>query len=407
MAKNNFSYYENARSYLRDKDKNVKSYVDYMFSRTNEMFIYNGLPDTIPARNLEYLLQRYGRAFITDKPDGTLYAFNGSYGGELDVYNEPTRVNIVSPALKYSGDLDIKNDGVLMRNDSANAGLFPTVAKYGAMLCDTEISLNLVSILMRITVLLSACDDKTKESAEMFIKKIIDGEYSVIGETAFFDGVKMQNAQASNGALITQFIELNQYIKAQAFNEIGLNANFNMKRERLNLGEIELNNNALIPLTQNMLNCRREAIEKINEKYDLDISVDLSGVWRAEKEQVESAIMATDTETVLDAENAPAEIDLDLENKGVENEKTVSNMGRENLNSTVENDNKSGSVDSSTDNRSSEKRESEKTNETEETDKNENDEINDDNDAGNDETDAGNDETDAENDEKKKDADKK
>ena len=39
-------------------------------------------------------------------------------------------------------------------------------------------------------MLISASDDKTKQSADLFLQKILDGEFSIIGENAFFKGVK-------------------------------------------------------------------------------------------------------------------------------------------------------------------------------------------------------------------------
>ena len=302
-----YTSYENARKYLKDKDLNVNSYIDYMLARTAEMFIYKNLPETIPADKLEYLLQNNGECFIT-KVDGKLYALKGSAGGEPNAYDESTRFVVANAALKLSKDFIIDTDGVLMVNDSRKIGLIPILSKYGAMLCDSEISLNMVSVLMRVCYLISANDDKTKASADLFINKIINGDYSVISDSAFFEGVKIQNAHSANSQLIQQFIELNQYIKASAFNEIGLNANFNMKRERLTESEVELNTSALIPFTENMLNCRRAAIEKINKMFNTEIEVDLSGVWKAEKEQLEQQTAEVNTTSITDAENAPAEI---------------------------------------------------------------------------------------------------
>lgn len=56
-----------------------------------------------------------------------------------------------------------------------------------------------------------------------------------------FKGVNMQTAPTTNSVYITQLIELIQYYKASMYNELGLNANYNMKRERLNLGEVSMN----------------------------------------------------------------------------------------------------------------------------------------------------------------------
>ena len=115
-------------------------------------------------------------------------------------------------------------------------------------------------------MLISASDDKTKQSADLFLQKILDGEFSIIGENAFFKGVNMQTAPTMNSVYITQLIEMIQYYKASLYNELGLNANYNMKRERLNLGEVSMNVDALLPYVDNMLNERQKAVTKIKRK---------------------------------------------------------------------------------------------------------------------------------------------
>lgn len=88
--------------------------------------------------------------------------------------------------------------------------------------------------------------------------------------------------QGSAG-LINQFIELEQYIKASCLNEIGLNANYNMKRESLNSAESALNDDFLIPLIDNMLACRKDFVNKVNNMYGTDITVELNSAWLTNK----------------------------------------------------------------------------------------------------------------------------
>ena len=62
-------YYYN----FKDKVKCVRSYVDYMLSRSQMMFNYENLPESIPQLYLERYLQRNGHCCIT-KVKGELYA---------------------------------------------------------------------------------------------------------------------------------------------------------------------------------------------------------------------------------------------------------------------------------------------------------------------------------------------
>ena len=295
-----YTCYETAKSYLKDKDQNVNNFIDTMFCKTNEMFTWKNLPETIPQAELEYLLQSNGTMFFT-KVGNDFYALLGTLGGEINAYYEPTKYTVANVALNLSKMYDIEKDGVLIRNDLRCNGLIPILSKYASMLTDCEISLNTMSILMRVMFLISASDDKTKKSAEEFMSKIINGNYSIIADSQFFDGIKAQGMTQSFSQLIPQMIELTQYIKASALNEIGLNANYNMKKERITEQEYTLNIDALMPFAENMLNCRKKAVEKINKMYGLNIEVSLNSVWETNQAELESETTLADMKNGTDS----------------------------------------------------------------------------------------------------------
>lgn len=292
MKKDNI--YKLYQQQIRDKDTAVTEFIANTLAKTQSMFEYEGLPDSIPQKELERLLQTTGNAFVTSV-DGVLYALSGGKGGEPDVYGRATLYTVANPALKLNKTYDIQKDGVLIENDSNGESLLPLIGRYAVLHTDGLISLNTASILTRITMLISAGDDKTKQSAEEFLRKIQDGEFSIIGENTFFKGVNMQTAPTTNSVYITQLIELIQYYKASMYNELGLNANYNMKRERLNLGEVSMNVDVLLPYVDNMLKERQNAVEKINEMFDTEISVKLSSSWGLERDNYNA--LAADLET--------------------------------------------------------------------------------------------------------------
>lgn len=282
MAKND-NYYLKYQEQIKCKDKSVNSYIQKMLAISQAMFVYTGLPETIPQTELETFLQTNGNVFVT-KVNGELYAFTGGLGGVPDAYNRPTEYIVANPYLKLNKTYKIGVDGVLVKNDSGANSLLPIFGKYGVLCADTLLSLNTCSVLSRITMLISASDDKTKQSADDFVSKIINGDFSVIGENAFFKGVNLQSINTQSANQIGQLIELLQYFKASAFNEIGLNANYNLKRERLNTSEVQMNVDALNPYVDNMLKERKNAVDKINEMFGTEIGVELGSSWAIRKE---------------------------------------------------------------------------------------------------------------------------
>lgn len=268
----------NMLDYVVNKRKSAKTYIRYMVIRLQKMFKYKGLPDSIPPSMLEYYLLINGSCFIA-RYNGDLYAFLGGAGGEPDVYYRPTIYTVANPALKMSETFGISKDGILMRNDSLWIGLMPMMSRFASLLAENLVSIRSADIMLRAVALLSAPDDKTKTAAELYLKKLEKGEFGVIGENRFFDGVRMQSPPSNNGSYLTQFIELQQYLKASFFNEVGLNANYNMKREAINEGESALNEDSLMPLVEDMLRVRKEDVQKVNEMFGTEISVDFDSSW--------------------------------------------------------------------------------------------------------------------------------
>lgn len=303
MAKEKYYKFAQAQSYVKNKDIAITTFINNTLDKLQEMFIYDNLPDTLPQSELERILLTNGHAFITEM-NGEIYALSGTLCGEFDAYNRPKMYSVANVALNLFKTFNIDVDGVLMRNDYMMTGIMPVIYKYGTLLVEAELSLNLSSILSRIQLLISAPDDKTKASADFFVDKVINGDFAIIAEMPFFDGVKMQNAPVGHSKYITQFIELVQYYKASFLHEIGLNANYNMKREHLNDEEILLNVDALLPFADNMYHSRLNAVNEINKRYNLNIVVDYNSAWKTthEERDKETENAQTDTTEIITKE---------------------------------------------------------------------------------------------------------
>ena len=264
--------------YVIDKKKSAKSYIRYMLIRLQKMFSYKNLPDTIPREMLELYLMQSGICFVT-KVNDKLYAFQGTVGGEPDPYYRPTLFIVANPALKFNKSLDLWNDGVLMRNDSMWYGLMPLLSRYASLMAENLVTLRSADVMLRVVALLTAPNDATKIAAEEYLRKLEKGQFGVIGENRFLDGVKMQSPPSNNGSYLTQFIELHQYLKASFYNELGLESNYNMKREAIGRNESAMDRDTLVPLCEEMLRCRKEDVSRLNEMYGTDISVDFDSAW--------------------------------------------------------------------------------------------------------------------------------
>lgn len=271
---------------LEDKKKLIQQYIQYMFIRTQSMFKYTGLPDTIPEKDLELILQICGSATIT-KVNGSLYAFYGDLGGELNEYYLPTISTVSNPYLKFSKNLKINEDCIVILNDPLYVGLTPMFNKNASMMAETDISLRFASINARIQELIIADNDTSKESAKEYIRDIVEGKkIGIIGSNGFFEGIKTADYSSRSSNMIKDLIELHNYVKSSWYLDLGLSANWNAKRESINEAEASMNDDTLLPLIDQMLEQRKMGCDRINAMYGTSISVDLESSWKKIRKEI-------------------------------------------------------------------------------------------------------------------------
>lgn len=277
-------------SNIRDKDYQRKMLMTYMFNRTQQMFRYNGLPESLPKRELEKLLQQQGYCTVFKLENGDLVADKGGFSGLPNGYYIPQDSIVTNPYFGVNKTFTNGKDCVIMRNDSFYLGLAPMFAKYAEMLATNEITMFNVDILTRIQALLMAGDSNGKKQADAYLKSIERGDLSFVNSNAFTENITTAPYATDADRSLTNLIEYEQYLKASWLNEIGVNSNYNMKRESLNSNESQLNGDFLLPLVDDMLECRQIGLDEINKLFGYNISVEKASSWEDidNRESIES-----------------------------------------------------------------------------------------------------------------------
>ena len=271
------SYYDNTVSYsTTNKAENVRNIIDSVVNKTLTMFLYTNLPDTLPIEELEKILQLSGTGFVT-MIDEKLVVLKGVYSyDEVDIYNRPYKINCYLPD-KKTYKMFNNSDGVIIKNDYLERGLLPIFKKWGYLINESELTLIIANRYKRMVKTFIANDDPTAESVRTYLTKVDNGESSVITGNILWDSIKIDGE--SNTNTLHELIEYDNYIKSELYKEIGLYSNDNMKKERLISSEVENGMNSIFPLVDNMLNCRKQAIDKINKQFNTNISVEFTSSW--------------------------------------------------------------------------------------------------------------------------------
>ena len=279
---------------VADKESITRYHYWNMLCRTNAMFKYSGDFDKTKStvRFTETNLQLAGYIGFIKKDDNYYYTW-GQLGGIPNYEYVPSEFIVANPYLinkryKVIYNINDKIDGniedyaVVIPNDPLYRGLAPILSYYSQQLAENVISKRLATINLRTFYALTAGTDAERESIKAFYNSLIKGDLAAITSSPILDSIKsLPYADKTAGNTLTSLIEDQQYIKASFFNELGLQANYNMKRESINSNEAQLNQDSLVPLIVEMENCRKYGHELIEQFFGLKINVELDNVWKA------------------------------------------------------------------------------------------------------------------------------
>ena len=296
------------------KERLRRQHIKRLLNIMNTAFDYEGIPEEwdLNVRKLENYFQVMGFAGASDEnTDRKVREYQGGLGGECDAHYEPQILTVANPWDGTNKSLDQrKGEVVIGYNDSLRTGILPIIELYADLLTENTISIKQASIQSRAIALISAEDDSTLEAVNKYLDDLVLGKLTAAGENQFFEGIRVQPLQNGANQTIKNLIELHQYLKASELQELGINANFNMKREALNSAESALNTDALIPLLDDMLHCRQEFVDKLNKRYGTYITVKLHGIFDHYKDENGDGIVEPIEEetTPEGARNEPQDI---------------------------------------------------------------------------------------------------
>ena len=269
---------------------NVRTSYDYWFSRllsiTLEMFEWDNLPDdaTFTGRELELQLQLAGYAYIFMKKGKintvhtTLYDFDVNYNPTRYVYANPVigsnngQIDTAIGAVVYNNILQSQIVGLPI-----DGSLRSFLCHYARQLADISSSINIYAVNNRITDYPVAKNDSMVKALQNFFNKRRMGEHEVIWQNDeiidAFASVNRGNRPGTDS--LKDLIDAEDRMLEKFYRSIGIKFRQN-KQAQLNVEEVESDEQLLLISPDNMLKCRQEGIEKINDKLGTSISVKLN-----------------------------------------------------------------------------------------------------------------------------------
>lgn len=279
-------------TYPKKVDPNSTTYWYYiraLFRKAMSIYQFDGIPDNW---DLDYFISNLlgrGMVAITNTALGVLPLQCGVSG--INVFNHPTTVIIANPVL---GNLQrtIDEDCALVKISYDYRGIMDIVYRYAYMLaeCDASISVNLMNSKVAFIGLVES--KQQANSMKAMYDMIARGEPAVFvkgsqinQDTILYNHVK-ENFVASDIQI------LKRKIMSEFLTEIGVNNANTDKRERLTDNEVEANDSEIQLNAGYWLDNMREGLNKANELYNLNLSVDLKNTFNTEGE-IDNANIST------------------------------------------------------------------------------------------------------------------
>lgn len=276
--------------YLKPKNQNKVRYQTYLNMFLNillDMFEWEGLPETIPARFLEMILHSRGEVFIgRENEDDPLVAAIGSLSGDIDDYSMGTECIAVTPCQSLEGKRNI-DIAYGINNKTAT----PDTLLYwlSHMLAENDRSMELVSIYARLLPIPKVRDEKDKQMFDELITKLIDGD-----PKAFASRNALAEALGEDGSVILDITDPEQTDKLQYlsrfaddiikrfYNFYGQPLQTQNKAAQSISDELHGMDSVSFILPLQMLQCRQALADNINNIFGLDVSVRFSQPWEIE-----------------------------------------------------------------------------------------------------------------------------
>lgn len=246
---------------------------DYYFNRLKEValsvFTWEGLPDTVDERFLEWVLFHDGFClFFLDEVVG-YQTLQTEIGGELDNYRIPIRRRAYAPN-GYQAWRDDKNS-VIVFNNLIHTNMVGYVKYFARKLymCDRSFDVNLKA--QRTPIMLQGPESSRLTLENLWLK--YEGNQPVILVSDKFDlsQIKVLNTNVPYTADKIYNSKLQIWNEAMEF--LGVPNVNPVKKERLISDEVTVSQGATVTSGLTRLKARQQAAEEINRMFGLNISV--------------------------------------------------------------------------------------------------------------------------------------
>ena len=269
------SNYKSAKEFLRNSydtgsvPRGILYWQKFLLAKCQNLFIYENLPESLPAWEIEKSLIMKGVGCVVKKKGKLWIPFSGSVFG-FDEYNVPNRFTYAQ-AILGSGSVTDGVDGAIIWNSEVDkldpniSTLYETICRYARMLADIESTMQSYLVAQRAGRIGVAQNSQTARSVDEVMTKLEMGECkTIVNSTQLLDTFRPISF-APTGSL-TEFSGMRDYLLNCFYNEIGLQT-LETKKERMITSELEVDGDVLENNISSMYKARLKNVRNINKVF--------------------------------------------------------------------------------------------------------------------------------------------
>ena len=263
----------------------VRNWRRQLYSKVENLFVYENLPEEIDKQAFQLGLMRFGKLIFYKIGDKFLVQ-NFSYTNKLNWYYIPVHGRVVNPWLPpghQTFEFKLEDEAIIysctpniysFKEHSLEADL---IQKTATQLAENDVSYYCIQRNHRLIAIITAQDDKQRAEANRILDHMYNGDAEIVMKEDLVNRIQVNPiAMNATRSPLTELVEFQQYVLANFYHSFGINSNYNLKREQLNSSEIDVNREVLRLNIEDMLKCRENGVERINELYGLNMRVHLN-----------------------------------------------------------------------------------------------------------------------------------
>ena len=253
-------------------------YFNRLFTKALSVLKWEGIPDTWSMEFFQYVLFGYGFMAIFKTAEYGVIPQNCTLSDTHTIFYQPKRVIVTNPVLPSSLELEVGKDCELLRLSPDYRGITEVVSFYADMLAVASETAAVNLLNSRASFVFFAQNKAAAETYKKMYDTLASGDpfavidKNLLNEDGSHNWEWMQQNVGQN-YIVTDVLNDLKTIEDRYNTKIGIpNAN-TQKRERLITSEVESNDVDTECMVDVWLDTLGRDLEKINERYDLNISV--------------------------------------------------------------------------------------------------------------------------------------